>query len=66
MGCIIPDAVLLFQWYEPLSRFIMMKRVDVDFGLSARSFLRSSKMFCSPFSLVFGTNVNADFPLVSL
>lgn len=65
MGCIIPNAVLLFQWYEPLSRFIMIKRVDIDFGLSARSLLKSSSLFCSPFSLIFRTNANADLPLVS-
>uniref|UniRef100_A0A915ENN7 Mitogen-activated protein kinase kinase kinase kinase n=1 Tax=Ditylenchus dipsaci TaxID=166011 RepID=A0A915ENN7_9BILA len=59
MGCAVPNAVLLFQWYEPLSRFIMMKRVDLER-------LPSSPQL-QPFSLIFGSAAsNADFPLVCI
>lgn len=59
MGCIIPKAVILFQWYEPLKRFIMMKRLEMD--------CLTPRMQINPFSLVFSSAAsNCDFPLVRL
>lgn len=59
MGCIIPKAVILFQWYEPLKRFIMMKRLEMDCLIP--------RIQINPFSLIFSSAAsNSDFPLVRI
>ncbi|KAI1720771.1 protein kinase domain-containing protein [Ditylenchus destructor] len=58
MGCAVQRTVLLFQWYTPLSRFILVKRLDLDF-LPAYPL--------QPFSLIFGSAAsNSDYPLICI
>ncbi|KAK6755437.1 hypothetical protein RB195_014042 [Necator americanus] len=48
--CCIPSSVLLFQWYEPLNKFLLVRSADLDATL---------RFPLSPFRLV---NARTDFP----
>ncbi|KAI6186457.1 Non-specific serine/threonine protein kinase [Aphelenchoides besseyi] len=56
--CAIPNQVLLFQWFEPRSLFVMLKAVNVE------NLPRSS---LQPFNFVFGAySLSADYPQVCI
>lgn len=59
MACAIPGSVLLFQWYEPLQKFVLMKSVSVD-----RMMMRPIRPFC----LLYGCpgNPTSEFPKVCI
>ena len=55
--------VLLFRWFDPLSRFISLKRVELD----KLSFTyKGPEHLHRPFNLVFGSTASSsDYPMVS-
>lgn len=48
--CCIPTAVLLFQWYEPLNKFLLVRSSELD---------TATRFPLSPFKLI---NARTDFP----
>ncbi|VDM66354.1 unnamed protein product [Strongylus vulgaris] len=48
--CCTPSSVLLFQWYEPLNKFLLVRSSELD---------ASSRFPLSPFKLI---NARTDFP----
>ncbi|MCP9264559.1 M4K5 [Dirofilaria immitis] len=54
--CAIPSAVILFQWYEPLAKFLMLKTVE----------MRIPHFPLRPFQLIYSAGTDADFPKVCL
>ncbi|KAL6741750.1 hypothetical protein Aduo_014974 [Ancylostoma duodenale] len=48
--CCIPSSVLLFQWYDPLNKFLLVRSADLDASL---------RFPLSPFKLI---NARTDFP----
>ncbi|KAL3068137.1 hypothetical protein niasHT_038127 [Heterodera trifolii] len=62
--CAVPHAVLLFQWYEPLSRFVHLKRVQLDKLSTPYTDLQHPH---KPFNLVFRSGAaNSDLPMVCI
>lgn len=56
--------VLLFRWYDPLSRFVWLKRVELD-KLSTP--YTGPQHPHKPFNLIFGSMAtNSDYPMVGL
>ncbi|KAK0411293.1 hypothetical protein QR680_005585 [Steinernema hermaphroditum] len=53
--CATPSAFLLFQWYDPLSKFLLLKTIDLA---------KSPDLPLKPFQLLFGSNAAFDFPEV--
>ncbi|MFH4973788.1 hypothetical protein AB6A40_000497 [Gnathostoma spinigerum] len=54
--CATPSAVILFQWYEPLAKFLILKTVE----------LRVTYHPLRPFQLLYSAGSDADFPKVCL
>ncbi|KAJ1368691.1 hypothetical protein KIN20_029943 [Parelaphostrongylus tenuis] len=48
--CCIPSSVLLFQWYEPLNKFLLVRSAELD---------AETRFPLSPFKLI---NTRTDFP----
>nr|CDJ90388.1 Serine threonine protein kinase-related and Citron domain containing protein [Haemonchus contortus] len=48
--CCVPSAVLLFQWYEPLNKFLLVRSAELD---------TATRFPLSPFTLI---NARTDFP----
>ncbi|KAL7073753.1 hypothetical protein ACQ4LE_006917 [Meloidogyne hapla] len=62
--CAVPNAVLLFRWYDPLTRFVWLKRVELD-KLSL-PYLGPQHPH-RPFNLVFTSGAaNSDYPMVCI
>uniref|UniRef100_A0A914HHV7 Mitogen-activated protein kinase kinase kinase kinase n=1 Tax=Globodera rostochiensis TaxID=31243 RepID=A0A914HHV7_GLORO len=62
--CAVPHAVLLFQWYEPLSRFVHLKRLQLDKLNTPYTDLQHAH---KPFNLVFRSGTaNSDLPMVCI
>ncbi|CAK5024683.1 unnamed protein product [Meloidogyne enterolobii] len=62
--CAVPNAVLLFRWYDPLTRFVWLKRVELD--KLALPYLGPQHPH-KPFNLVFGSGAaNSDYPMVCI
>uniref|UniRef100_A0A183E2T2 CNH domain-containing protein n=2 Tax=Gongylonema pulchrum TaxID=637853 RepID=A0A183E2T2_9BILA len=56
LSCATPSAVILFQWYEPLSKFLILKTVE----------MRIPRFPLRPFQLIYSAGSDADFPKVCL
>ncbi|VDM19696.1 unnamed protein product [Wuchereria bancrofti] len=54
--CATPSAVILFQWYEPLAKFLILKTVE----------MRIPHFPLRPFQLIYSAGTDADFPKVCL
>ncbi|CAG9533857.1 unnamed protein product [Cercopithifilaria johnstoni] len=54
--CATPSAVILFQWYEPLAKFLMLKTVE----------MRIPHLPLRPFQLIYSAGTDSDFPKVCL
>ncbi|VDN08307.1 unnamed protein product [Thelazia callipaeda] len=54
--CATPSAVILFQWYEPLTKFLILKTVE----------MRVPHFPLRPFQLIYSAGTDADFPKVCL
>ncbi|VDK76319.1 unnamed protein product [Litomosoides sigmodontis] len=54
--CATPSAVILFQWYEPLAKFLMLKTVE----------MRIPHFPLQPFQLIYSAGTDSDFPKVCL
>lgn len=52
--CATPSAVILFQWYEPLAKFLTLKTVE----------MRIPHFPLRPFQLIYSAGTDADFPKV--
>uniref|UniRef100_A0A915LZZ0 CNH domain-containing protein n=1 Tax=Meloidogyne javanica TaxID=6303 RepID=A0A915LZZ0_MELJA len=62
--CAVPNAVLLFRWYDPLTRFVWLKRVELD--KLALPYLGPQHLH-KPFNLIFGSGAaNSDYPMVCI
>jgi len=60
MACAVPSAILLFQWYDPQAKFLLMRKVELRPGIGSR-------VPYQPFSLVFGSAAhNSDFPMMCI
>uniref|UniRef100_A0A0N4ZT40 Mitogen-activated protein kinase kinase kinase kinase n=1 Tax=Parastrongyloides trichosuri TaxID=131310 RepID=A0A0N4ZT40_PARTI len=56
--CVIPNALLLFQWYEPYQKFLLLKKIDVK---------RFPFLPLKPFQLIYGSSAaDSDFPKVCI
>ncbi|VDD96285.1 unnamed protein product [Enterobius vermicularis] len=56
MCCATPSAVILFQWYDPLAKFLILKTVEI----------RIQQFPIMPFQIVYSAGSDADFPKVCL
>ena len=55
--CAVPDAMILYQWYQPQEKFVLLKRHEID------KFQKSA--IFKPFSLLFGNGPsNCDYPQI--
>ncbi|KAE9552321.1 hypothetical protein FO519_004446 [Halicephalobus sp. NKZ332] len=55
--CAVPDAMILYQWYQPQEKFVLLKRHEMDR-------FHKDAMF-RPFSLLFGNGPsNCDYPQI--
>ncbi|VDK46772.1 unnamed protein product [Anisakis simplex] len=54
--CATPSQVILFQWYQPLSKFLILKNV----------YYRVPYFPIFPFQLIYSVGTDADFPKVCL
>lgn len=54
MCCATPSAVILFQWYDPLAKFLILKTVEI----------RIQQFPIMPFQIVYSAGSDADFPKV--
>uniref|UniRef100_A0A0K0FKW5 Mitogen-activated protein kinase kinase kinase kinase n=1 Tax=Strongyloides venezuelensis TaxID=75913 RepID=A0A0K0FKW5_STRVS len=56
--CVIPNALLLFQWYDPYKKFLLLKKIDVK---------KFPFLPLKPFQLLYGsTAVDSDFPKICI
>ncbi|CEF63120.1 Protein kinase domain and Citron-like domain and Serine/threonine-/dual specificity protein kinase, catalytic domain and Protein kinase-like domain-containing protein [Strongyloides ratti] len=56
--CVIPNALLLYQWYDPYKKFLMLKKIDVK---------KFPFLPLKPFQFLYGsTAVDSDFPKICI
>uniref|UniRef100_A0AC35U9J3 Non-specific serine/threonine protein kinase n=1 Tax=Rhabditophanes sp. KR3021 TaxID=114890 RepID=A0AC35U9J3_9BILA len=56
--CVVPNGLVLFQWYEPYQKFLLLKKIEVS---------KFPSLPLKPFQLLFGSNASdSDFPRVCL
>jgi [mitogen-activated protein kinase] kinase 5 len=53
--CAVPGAMLLYQWYKPQAKFVLLKKHEMD--------RQPKNPIMKPFDLVFGNGqMNSDYP----